>query len=263
MKKLIPIIILISIIACKHKQIRHFSDRTDENTLSFYKNKDEKLIVYKLDDSSAFFRYSDLLCKNTVCPDIMLWGKLEYCTQNETVIVDSEFIVSSYKNDWISPFIYEYWTLPFPKKDINDSVANLICNLPLDRSPGFMPLDYNTKKKEIVHYVNSDLKETGLNTIHRESLYDVTDSAGIYVNNTNKNDTLFLLDILISRDISFMKKNKKSISSTKIKKYIDYINELELLNSGYKDDLLELFKTINKYGTKEEKSILYRTNNRR
>lgn len=60
-----------------------------------------------------------------------------------------------------------------------------------------------------------------------------------------------------------MKKNKKSISSTKIKKYIDYINELELLNSGYKDDLLELFKTINKYGTKEEKSILYRTNNRR
>ncbi len=246
MKKLIPVLV-ICLIACKHKLTQPLSDKTNVNKSSFYKNKEEKLTVYKPNDSATYFIYSDLLYKNTECPDKMLWGKLEYCNAKQITVVDSENISSSYINKWISSYIYEYSTVPFSKRDINDSIANSICDL-LESSFGFIPLDYNTKNKDMVHYVNKNLKETSVYYLYWQS-YTPTDSFGeIYLNDNDRSDTMFLLDVLINKDILLMKKTKHSLPTERIKAYVNYIDEMDLLNSGYRNDIIELVRTIKQYG---------------
>lgn len=213
-------------------------------------------------DSSIYICYSHLIYSDSTCPQKKLWSKIELHRQNETILIDSGTLVTptSGWSNFSNMIVYSYRQLMMGSEEFNadENIKNKFCTIDV---PDFSHIDIDVKRGDqliLSNYNELNLGES-LDGLARKG-YEFNTVQNAWLNNGQNGgageDTIFALSDIIYRDVSFMNKYKKSISTIRIKKYLDFIDEGDLMNSGYKNDFIVLFKTIIQFGNTNEKQLV-------
>lgn len=255
MRRYLVLITSCLILSCKSKDSTTNSISSNDKTKS---NIEDTYIDKYNKDTSIYVMYSNIAYVDSTCPEKKLWSRIELHKQDKIILIDSGVLVSP-TFGWIQSsnnLIYSYRQMMISKDDFDEDVNSKKNFCTLD-APLFAHLDYDVSRETeliLCNLLNLSL-EGSLEELSRKG-YEFDTVRNAWIIKGEEDNGIYSLNDIIYKDITYMENKKKNITEDRIAQYVSLVEENNLMNTGYKNDFLSLFKMIMKYGNTKEKQLI-------